>query len=84
MHLSFALLSNKRFLHSVRNRAVVEALERFFNHSNFVSNTYEQIASLSTVYCYLPDNFIKALTKEFFSYRADSRIARLHSQDAFV
>ena len=59
--LGFVLFCLESLPHTVGHRGLVEGLVGLDCHFNFISDSYEQEASFSTVNCNLSNQFVKGL-----------------------
>ena len=67
LHLIFLLLCHQGLSHAVSYRGFIQCLVRLNRHLDFVSDSYKEKSSLSTIDCDLTDEFIETLRVKLLS-----------------
>ena len=76
-HLLLAFIRVYHSPHCMIYRALIEVFVGLCLVSVLISNPYQQQAPLPTVYCYLPNDLVKALIEQLFPHRTETDLPRL-------
>ena len=84
VHFVFSLLCHECLSHSVGDGTFIEGLVSLDGHFNLISDSDKEESSLGTLNSDLTDQFVEALSEEFFTDGADPGFSRLSALEQLV